>query len=81
MNIVYPQSDIVMAKTCGCGTGRQRVTYAFSEEFHGMCMDKKDVLTAEISACEKLLKYAPDYERNVIKNEIAELKMALDLMA
>ncbi len=81
MNIVYAQSDIVVAKTCGYGTERQRVTYAFSEEFHSICMDKKDVLIAEIAACEKLLKYAPDSERCIIKNEIAELKTALDLMA
>ncbi|AFU58961.1 hypothetical protein Ngar_c20290 [Candidatus Nitrososphaera gargensis Ga9.2] len=81
MNVVYPQSDIVIAKTCGCSSGKQRVTYAFSADFHSLCMDKKDLLSAEIAACEKLSKYATaESESEVIAKEIAELKMALDLM-
>jgi hypothetical protein len=82
MNIVCPQSDVVIAKTCGCREmGKQRVAYALSWEFHSLCMDKKDLLQAEIQACEKLLKYATsDSERRVIEKEIAELGMVLDLM-
>ncbi|HEX7033675.1 MAG TPA: hypothetical protein VF172_11815 [Nitrososphaera sp.] len=81
MNVVYPQSDVVMAKTCGCSSGKQRVVYAFSEDFHSLCVDKKDLLAAEIAACEKLLRYAKTKSASeVIAKEIAELKMALDLM-
>jgi hypothetical protein len=83
MNIDYTESSqFVAAKTCGCKrTGKQRVTYSFSEEFHGLCKDKKDILQAEIGACAKLLMYASDdSEKAVIEKEITELKMALDLM-
>lgn len=72
---------MVIAKTCGCReTGKQRVAYALSGDFHSLCMDKKDVLQAEIQACEKLLRFASDSEKRVIEKEIAELRMVLDLM-
>ncbi len=80
MNVVYPQENAVIAKTCGCK--ENKVTYAFSEEFHGLCMDKKDIIRAEIEACEKLLKYATSKsEKSVIEMEISDLKIALDLMS
>jgi hypothetical protein len=82
MNVVYPQENIVMAKTCGCREkNRNKVTYAFSEEFHSLCMDKKDIIQAEIEACERLLKYTTsESDRTVIEKEIADLRTALDLM-
>lgn len=84
MNIAGSEiSESVVAKTCGCKEkDKQKVTYAFSNEFHGLCIDKKDVIDAEIQACEKLLKYTKDAsERSIVEKEIAELRMALDLMA
>ena len=82
MNIVYLEENPVIAKTCGCKEkNRQKITYAFSEDSHSLCMDKKYIIQAEIEACERLLKYAiNDSERAVIEQEIAELKAALDLM-
>ena len=42
---------------------------------------KKDIVLAELEACDRLLKYARDQtDKNAIEKEIAELKMALDLM-
>lgn len=82
MNIVYPPSSLMTAKTCSCNEKRQKVAYAFSAEPHSLCLDKKDVLEAQINACEILLKYTKDAsERSTVEKEIAELKMALDLMA
>jgi hypothetical protein len=82
MNVVYPQENIVIAKTCGCKeNNRSKVTYAFSEELHSLCMDKKDIILAEIEACGRLLKYATtESEKAVVEKEIADLKSALDLM-
>lgn len=82
MNIVYPEENLITAKTCGCREkNRQKVTYAFSQEFHSLCMDKKYIIQSEIEACERLLKYAiNDSERAVIEKEVAEFKAALDLM-
>ena len=81
MNIVYAQSSLVTAKTCSCKEKKQKVTYAFSNEPHSLYMDKKDVLEAQIDACERRLKYTKDaYERSTVGKEIAGLKMALDLL-
>ncbi|HEX6067779.1 MAG TPA: DUF919 family protein [Nitrososphaera sp.] len=61
---------------------KKQVTYAFSAEPHSLCMDKKDVLEAQINACERLLKYTKDAsERSAVEKEISELRMALDLLA
>lgn len=83
MNIVYPEENPITARTCGCREkNRQKVTYAFSQEFHSLCMDKKYIIQAEIEACERLLKYATnDSESATIEKEVAELKAALDLMS
>jgi len=85
MNIVYlHQLNPIIAKTCGCNeSGRQKkVTYAISEEFHSLCMDKRDVLQAEVKACERLLKNITiqEAEREIIVEELTELKMTLDLL-
>lgn len=80
--IVYPDENMVVAKTCGCENGsKQNVAYAFSDEFHSICMDKKEILGAVINACERLLKHAPsEAEKVVVEKEITDLKTALDLM-
>ena len=81
MNIVHAPSALVTAKTCGCREKRQ-VAYAFSTKPHDLCLGKKDVIEAQINACEKLLKYTPEAsEKSTIEKEITELKMALGLMA
>ncbi len=81
MNIAETEvSSIIIAKTCGCKDTR-KVAYTFTDEYHSLCLDKKDVIMAEIDACERLLKYAQDEtDRRAIEKEITELKMALDLM-
>ncbi|WP_228369246.1 hypothetical protein [Candidatus Nitrososphaera gargensis] len=44
-------------------------------------MDKKDIISAQLEACERLLKYAIEQnDRDALDQEIKELKMALDLM-
>lgn len=88
MNIESEASTLVVAKTCGCsgagssGSSRRRITYAFVDQAHALCLDKKQVIQAEIEACEKLAKYAAeDADRAAIEKEISELRMALDLLA
>ena len=59
----------------------QKVTYSFTDSYHSLCIDKKDIISVELKACERLLKYTADnVDRGTIEKEIAELKMALDLM-
>ena len=68
-------------KTCSCKEKEKKVTYSFIDDSHGLCIDKKDIISAELEACGRLLKYTADKpDEEAIKKEIAELKMALDLM-
>jgi hypothetical protein len=79
MNIEESEGTLIEARTCG--NEPKRVAYKFMDAFHSLCLDKKDILLAEIEACETLLKFCQDDEdRKAVGKEIAELKMALDLM-
>jgi hypothetical protein len=82
MNIANTEEALkVMAKTCNCKEKDKKVTYSFIDDSHGLCIDKKDIISAELEACERLLKYTADKaDEQTIKKEITELKMALDLM-
>ncbi len=83
MNIAVTETSMkVIAKTCGCKEkNMQIVTYSFTDSYHGLCIDKKDIISAELEACEQLLKYAADEsDKNIVEREIAELRMMLDLM-
>jgi hypothetical protein len=80
MNIVYPEENPIIATTCGCKErNRQKMTYAFSEDFPSLCIEKKYIIEAKIEACESLLKCAiPSSQRVVIERETAKLKAVLD---
>ena len=82
MNITDSTSPILNAKTCESRDRKShKVTYAFTEESLDLCHDKKDLLQAELQACEKLLTYTEDdSEKQVVQREISELRMALDLL-
>jgi hypothetical protein len=82
MNIIYTETPLsIMAKTCGYNERNRRVTYAFVDSYHSLCLDKKDIIYSEIEACQRLLKYTNDKaDKKVIEKEITGLKMALDLM-
>ena len=80
MNISSKEADLVTAKACGCKE-KVKIAYAFSESSHSLCLDKKDILESEIQACERLSKYAKiETERIAVGKEIAELRIALDLL-
>ena len=83
----------LVAKTCGCNKDKsntssntagisygRKVTYSFIDDYHSLCLDKEDILSAEMEACERLLKQTKDeIDKKIIETEIAELKMTLDL--
>ena len=50
----------IIAKTCGCRGNSKKVIYSFVDDSHGLCIDKKDIISAELEACERLMKYAVD---------------------
>jgi len=82
MNIIGDEYDSpIIAKTCGGTTNNKKVTYAFLNDYHSLCIDKKDLISAQLEACEKLSKYADDpNDKSAVQREIRELRMALDLM-
>jgi len=84
MNIAQTETSMkVIAKTCGCKekNKKKKVTYSFLDSYHSLCIDKRDIISAELEACERLLKYAVDEsDKNTVEREIAELRMMLDLM-
>jgi hypothetical protein len=82
MNLAGIESPFIMeAKTCGCKNKERNISYHFIESTHSLCVDKKEIIVAQIQACERLLKYVKD-EMDIIaiKKEISELKLALDLI-
>jgi hypothetical protein len=82
MNLAESEVDAaMMAKTCGCKERGEKVSYAYTDSYHSLCLDKKEILAAEIQACERLLNYVSNQsERSVVDKEIADLRMALDLL-
>jgi hypothetical protein len=81
MNVTDTESPTVLAKTSGCKEKYLKVTYFFIDSCHSLCLDKKDLIYAEIEACNRLSRYTRDeIDKKVIEKEIAELKMSLDLI-
>lgn len=83
MNIVQNEneSSVIIAKTCSSKNAGRKVTYTWVDQTHALCLDKKDIIQAEVEACEKLSKYIRDEsDRKTIERELSELRMALDLL-
>jgi hypothetical protein len=83
MNISETEAPIkLVAKTCSReDKNKNKVIYQFVDSYHSLCLDKKDIIYAELRASNKLLKDVSDQEdRKTIESEMAELKMALDLL-
>jgi hypothetical protein len=58
------------------------VTYALGDSYHSLCLDKKDIIYAELEACEKLLNYTlEDDDKKTIESEIAELNLEDEKLA
>ena len=80
MNIIEPENKfIVEAKICGYNNNKKiRISYHFIESTHSLYSDKREILFAQIRACERLLIHTTGQaEISVIKREIVELHLAL----
>jgi hypothetical protein len=85
-NIISTEVSLfVVAKTCNCNQACERgmkVTYEFIDTYYSTYLDKRDIIIAQLHACERLIEYSKDEnDIPVIKREIEELKMALDLIS
>jgi hypothetical protein len=81
MNITDLESSIqIDAKICG-SVERRKIAYSITDFHHSLYINKKDIILAQISACELLYKYTTDsFDKNVLKNEISDLKLMLDFI-
>jgi hypothetical protein len=81
MNVVEMESPfIIEAKTTGSNMNRN-VTYSLVDTYHNVFIDKKDLILAQIQACERLLKYTKDrIDQIILEKEIGDLKLMLDLI-
>ena len=82
MNIVESETPyLIEAKTCEGKDRGRRVSYHFIESSHSLGLEKGELILAQIQACETLLKYTKDEkEIHILRNEIAKLKLVLDLI-
>ena len=62
MNICDSEVSMpISARTCSCKEKNgKRVAYTLIESYHGLCLDKKDIIISELEACITLLKYSID---------------------
>jgi hypothetical protein len=68
------------AKLCG-SFHRRRIAYSVMDFHHSLYINKKDIILGQIRACDLLYKYAIDsLDRNVLRKEILDLKLMLDLI-
>ena len=73
----------ISARTCNCKEKNGKsVAYTLIDSYHGLCLDKKDIIISELEACITLLKYSTDEaDRSIIEREIVQLKIMLDLLS
>ena len=68
------------AKLCG-SVRKRKIAYSTAEFHDSLYINKKDMLLAQIRAWELLYEYTIDiFDINVLKKEISDLKLMLDLM-
>lgn len=84
MNIIKTEAPfLVEAKTTGCNDRKNRnVSYHFIESAHALCLDKKELIQAQVNACQRLLKlpYEEENDKDLIENEITKLSKVLDII-
>jgi hypothetical protein len=81
MNLTDIDSTIqIDAKLCG-SSHKRGIAYSVMEFHHSLYINKKDIILGQIRACELLYKYAIDnLDSNVLRKEILDLKLMLDLI-
>ena len=81
MNVTDLESSFqIDAKICGSIKSR-KIAYSIMDFHHSLYINKKDIILAQLSACELLYKYTTDsFDKNVLKKEISDLKLMLDFI-
>ena len=81
MNVTDCETLIqIDAKIWGSEKSR-KIAYSIMDFYHSIYINKKDIILAQIQACELLCKYTTDeFDKNVLKKETLDLKLILDLI-
>ncbi len=59
---------------------KRNIIYSFIEYPYELYIDKKEMILAQIQACERLLKYVKeDEDKTALGKEISYLKLSLDM--
>jgi hypothetical protein len=84
MNIIKTETPFtVEAKTTGCNNAKNgKVTYHFIESAHTLCLNKEELLQAQLEACQRLLKLPNEKvdDKDIIENEIIKLYQILNMI-
>lgn len=81
MNILETEFSFKIEAKTSKLNDKTNVIYLFAEPYHNCCIDKKEIITEQIKDCENLLKYSNNKNDSLaLKNEINELKLALDIL-
>ena len=79
MNIPDIEAPLdIVAKTCGSEKHRRskKIIYSIVDQYHSVYLDKIDIVTAELAACERLLRNTTDeLDRKIVEIEIIQLRM------
>ena len=81
MNVTDLETLIqIHAKICGSERSR-KIAYSIMDFHLSLYINKKDIILAQIQACELLFKYTTDEcDTNVLNKETLDLKLMLDLI-
>ena len=79
MNILESENQfIVEAKICGCSNNKKSISYHNIESTYNFCIENREIIFAQLQACEGLLKCTKDEtEMLVIEREIVDLHLSL----
>ena len=72
MNIIKTEIPFIgEAKTTDCNNRKNRnITYHFMESAHPTCLDKEELLQAQLKACQRLLRlpYEEENDKDIIES-------------
>ncbi len=80
-NIVTTEIPFIIEAKTSDINNKKSISYHLVESAHSLCLNKIETISAQIQACERLLKYIKDEkDLRIIEKENEELKFALDLI-
>jgi hypothetical protein len=81
MSVTDLDSTLQIDAKLGGSFHRRKIAYSIMDYHHSLYINKKDIILGQIHACDLLYKYTiEDLDKKVLKKEILDLKLMLDLI-